>query len=304
MSRPFNSAPTETIATTAPQSAATDDAASSLQVLLNGQEQEALEFLRECPVHTVLMSGRIRDHGLESYWNRGKFYASRSARGELQGVALIGHHIIFAACSEASLAAFAHQARRCPDTRIILGEQEAVARFWPHYAGANSPLTATRYLMLEQTSLPATNYEVNGLRPATFADLNYVLDAHALMVEAERGSNPLKVDAAGFRERLAQRVAQGRAWVWVEDGRLIFKADVISETPDVFYLEGIYVNPADRGQGYGLRCLTHLSRQLLKRTKSVCLLVNEQNQSAQNLYRRAGFKLHSMYNTVHLSAPR
>jgi predicted GNAT family acetyltransferase len=68
----------------------------------------------------------------------------------------------------------------------------------------------------------------------------------------------------------------------------------------VIYLEGIYVNPSERGKGYGLRCLSQLSRELLLRAKSLCLLVNEQNGQARAFYQRAGYKLHSHYDTIYL----
>src|SRR2546423_708340 len=55
------------------------------------EREEVLAFLAERPVHTVCMAGLIRDNGLESEHNRGTFYACRSARGRLEGVALVGH---------------------------------------------------------------------------------------------------------------------------------------------------------------------------------------------------------------------
>jgi predicted GNAT family acetyltransferase len=81
---------------------------------------------------------------------------------------------------------------------------------------------------------------------------------------------------------------------------LIFKADIFSDAPRVIYLEGVYVNSVERGKGYGLRCLSQLSRELLLRAKSLCLLVNERNERAQDFYRRAGYKLHSHYDTIYL----
>ena len=92
----------------------------------------------------------------------------------------------------------------------------------------------------------------------------------------------------------------GRVWVWVEDGRLIFKAEIISETPEVIYLEGVWVNPAERGKGYGLRCMSQLGRELLTRTGSLSMLVNERNSKALSLYSRAGYKLRGCYDTIYL----
>ncbi|HYV07433.1 MAG TPA: GNAT family N-acetyltransferase, partial [Blastocatellia bacterium] len=77
-------------------------------------------------------------------------------------------------------------------------------------------------------------------------------------------------------------------------------AAVMCETPEVIYLEGIYVNPDDRGRGLGVRCLNQLGQQLLQRVKSLCLLVNEQNQRARNFYEKAGYSLRDHYDLIFL----
>ena len=81
---------------------------------------------------------------------------------------------------------------------------------------------------------------------------------------------------------------------------MIFKADIISDTPEAIYLEGIYVDPRERNRGYGSRCMSQLSRILLQRTDSLCLMVNEQNQRARAFFERVGYKLRSHYDTVFL----
>src|SRR6185295_11190707 len=94
------------------------------------------------------------------------------------------------------------------------------------------------------------------------------------MAHAESGSDPMKRDPEGFRSRVARRISRGRNWIWMEDGKLLFKADIIADTPEVIYLEGIYVEPGERGKGYGLTGLSHLGQTLLRRARSVCLTVN------------------------------
>jgi len=121
---------------------------------------------------------------------------------------------------------------------------------------------------------------------------------HAQMAFEESGVNPLERDPEGFRKRCARRIEQGRTWVRTDSGKLIFKADVISDTPAVAYLEGIWTNPRSRHQGFGLRCLSQLARTLLESSQSICILVNEQNQAAHRFYQRAGFKLRALYDTI------
>lgn len=176
-----------------------------------------------------------------------------------------------------------------------------VGAFWRHYAGdAQAPPAASRELLFELRRPGAPSDPVPGLRTATPDDLNSILVAHAAMAHAESGVNPLEVDPYGFRERCARRISQGRVWVWEDGGRLIFKADVISETPDVTYLEGVYVNPEERGKGYGLRCLKQVSEALLGRAGSVCVLVDEGNRAAQLLYRKANFRPRGRFATIFL----
>jgi len=273
----------------------------SLHVLTDKDESEVLTFLAERPLHTVVMAGHIRDNGLESIFNRGKFHGCRDGEGRLEGVALIGHATLVESRSEAALAAFARLAQSHPDAHMIMGEQEKTERFWRYYARAGElPRRVCRELLLEQRWPVEARDAVDGLRLATACDLEHVMFIQGQMACAESGINPQDVDPEGFRLRCARRIEQGRVWVWVEDGRLLFKADVISETPEVIYLEGIYVNPQERNKGYGARCMSQLGQTLLARAGSVCILVNEQSERARAFFERLGFKLRSCYDTVFL----
>ena len=120
------------------------------------------------------------------------------------------------------------------------------------------------------------------------------------MAFEEGGTNPLQKDPSGFRERVARRIEQGRIWTLVHDGQLIFKADIIAETPLATYLEGIHVHPDERSKGHGRRCLTQLARTLLARTQSICLTLSQKNQQALAFYSKAGYKFNSHYETIYL----
>ena len=273
----------------------------TIQPLTGTDEAEALAFLAARPIHTVCMAGLIRDNGLESPLNRGTFYGCRNQKGELQGVALIGHATLMETRTDAALIAFAHLAQSCSHTHMIMGEQERIEEFWSYYAENGQAMRlACRELLFELRPPVAVHEAVDGLRRATLDDLELILPVHAQLAFEESGINPLEKDPEGFRMRTARRIEQGRVWVWIENGKLIFKADIFSDTPDVIYLEGIYVNPEERGKGYGLRCLSQLNQALMKRTRSVCILVNEQNQAAHAFYRKVGFSFRSYYDTIFL----
>lgn len=292
----------EDIATTGSRPFPFADGSAAVHPLAAAHEAEVLDFLAIRPVHTVFMAGFIRDNGLESTLNRGSFYAYRDAQGQLEGVALIGHATLVEARNEAALTAFAHLARKNSNTHMIMGEEEKMARFWREYAedAEQKPSIVCRELLLEQR-WPAERCEVvPGLRLATLDDLGHNMSVNAEMAFEESGVNPMERDPIGYRMRTARRIEQNRVWVWVEGGRLIFKADIVSDTPEAIYLEGVYVNPEDRGKGYGLRCFSHLCRTLLARTVSICLLVNEENKKAQDFYSKAGYRLQSRYDTIFL----
>ena len=276
--------------------------APTASALADGNREEVLRFLSARPVHTAVMTGFIRDNGLVSPLNRGTFYGFRGAGGGLEGVALIGHATLVETKSDEALAAFARVARDCPRAHVMMGEQESIARFWAFYAeGGRSPRMVCSELLMEQRWPVAVREAVPGLRLATPDDLHHVMVVQGQMACEESGVNPMETDPEGFRGRCARRIRQGRVWAWIEGGRLIFKADVISDTPDVIYVEGVWVAPEERGRGYGTRCLSQLSRELLSRAGAVTLLVNKKNPEAVAFYRRAGYRVCSHYDTVYLN---
>jgi predicted GNAT family acetyltransferase len=263
-------------------------------------EPEVFDFLSARTIHTVFMASLIRDNGLVSPHNRGSFYACRDRYGRMEGVALLGHATVIETCSDNALALFARLARNCLNAQLIRGEQETIENFWRHYANSGQePRLICRELLLEQKTTIESE-ALADLRPATLKDLDKVLAVNSSMALQEGGANPQQNDPGGFRSRTARRIEQGRIWVWVEDDRLMFKADVVAATPQVTYLEGVHVHSEERRKGYGRRCLNSLSTILLERSESICLTINEKNQTALKFYEKAGYQFHSHYETIYL----
>lgn len=265
------------------------------------EEAEVLAFLAARPVYTVFMSSLIRDNGLVSSLNRGTFYACRNSRGQLEGVALIGHATLIETRTEAALAAFAREAQRCSSSHFIMCEKDLIEGFWRHYADEGQRLRlVSNSILLEQREAIETFEGVPEMRLATHEDLSPLETINAQLAFDECGINPLERDPEGFRSRLRRRVERGRVWVWAKDSRIIFKADVMAETEAAIYLEGIYVAPEERGKKYGQRCMSQLARNLLVRTNSLCLLVNVKNRRAQEFYHRIGYRLHACFDSIYL----
>lgn len=269
--------------------------------LTDESETEVLDFLAERPLHTVALTGFIRDNGLVSPSNRGAFYGVRDAQGRLEGVALIGHATLMETRTQRAVHAFAGVAQECSTTHMILGEQERIEEFWSFYeAGGQQMRLACRESLFELRWPVEVREEVIGLRLATIDELDLIIPVQARMANEESGINPLERDAEGFRQRCQRRIEQGRTWVLVEEGVLLFKADVISDTQEVVYLEGVWVNEKGRGTGRGVRCMSQLSKKLLQRSRSISLLVDERNKRAQAFYKKCGFKFLTTYDTIFL----
>jgi predicted GNAT family acetyltransferase len=269
--------------------------------LVAGQESEVLGFLAQRPIHTVSMVSLILDNGLVSPLNRGVFYGCRDANGHLEGVAIIGHATLMETVSERALQALALVARDCPDTHMIMGEQDRIEDYWSYCANAGQEMRlACRESLLELRCPVAVREPVSHMYLATINELELVMPIQAQMAFEESGVNPMEVDPDGFRKRCARRIEQGRTWVVLENNELVFKADIISDTPDVIYVEGVWLSEENRGNDFGVRCISELSRKLLSRSKSICLLVNENNKRAQAFYRKCGYMFRATYETIFL----
>ncbi len=275
--------------------------ALSVSSLSDSETNEVLGFLAERPIHTVIMTGLIRDNGLVSEQNRGTFYGCRNSEGRLEGVALVGHATLLETRTRAAVRELALAAQLHETLNMFMAEQETAESFWNSYADVGQPMRfACRELLFELKTALEDYGTVDGLRLATPDDLDLVVPVHAAMAEEESKINPLETDRDGFLSRCLRRINQNRVWVVTRDGELLFKTDVQAETAEMIYLEGVYAGPAVRGTGFARKCFTKLCSTLLTRTRSICVLANEENERAQAFYRMCGFRRVSNYDTVFL----
>jgi uncharacterized protein len=183
-------------------------------------------------------------------------------------------------------------------TRMIIGNEAAVTELWgsaeqvmprPREDRPGQPV----YVIEDPPS-----GEETGLRPATWDDLDLLVPACAATHFEELGVDPLKRDAEGFRRRTSAQIEEGRSWLWVEDGTILFKAEASAWTPSAVQLQQVWVDPAARRQGYATRGLRHLCRLLLESTPSVCLFVRPENEPAIRLYDAIGMRRVGSYRSV------
>ncbi len=260
--------------------------------LTEENRQEALAFLAVPPVHTIVMMSFIHDNGFDHALNRGEFYGYRGIDGKLEGIALIGHSTLFEARTDEAIRAFAFTARTSKTPiHLIMSAGEAADDFWRAYRyDMAAPRLRSEELLFE-ASFPFAVQSCNwNIENANESQLVQIAEAQAEVAFAECGVDPMARDRERFLKRVLRRIQKGRVFSVFENDTLVFKADIIAETSDVIYLEGVYVAPEYRGKGVGPACLSALTVKLLSRASHICLLSNIEFGHAHRSFQKAGYK--------------
>ena len=121
--------------------------------------------------------------------------------------------------------------------------------------------------------------------------------ARAVTLE-DLGLDPLDFAPESFWASLNHRIREGYEYLSLKDGQPIFRAAVSGATPDAVLVEGVFVPPEARGNGYGKAGMHALCVQLLKEHETIILLVDESNDAARRLYDRLGFEIFDDYQAV------
>lgn len=265
----------------------------------------ALRFLSEDPLSGVHLRSMIEDRGLCHPAHRGSFFGYFED-DRLAGVALLGHVIMICATPEAEPAALSYFAKMAAEIgargHVVFGPQEQVETFWKYLsARGRETRQANRHhwYVCRQARLPLGQLQ---LRRAGLDELGVVADAQAEMALEESGVDPRVADPEGFRRRVADRIEKGRTWVKIEDGKVVFKAELQSVTEEVVYLEGIWTHQDYRGRGIAKSCMTELVHRLLRRHLLLCLAVEPEHKAAQHVYRHVGFEHEGDYQARYLKA--
>jgi hypothetical protein len=248
---------------------------------------QVLTFCAAEPVERVFLEDIAR-RGL------GRFSALAGLDSRLEALCHVGANVV---PSGGGCAVFADAAARS-GARMVIGEERAVGELWdaarrrmprPRDDRPGQPVYALRE--------PPESGET-GLRPARPLDLDLLVPACAEAHREEIGVDPLKRDAEGFRWRTRQQIEEGRSWLWVERGVILFKAEASAWTPAAVQLQQVWVDPEVRGRHYGLRGLSDLCRLLLRTTPTVTLFVRRENAPAIALYDAVGMRRVLEYRSI------
>lgn len=185
----------------------------------------------------------------------------------------------------------------------ILGPEEQVGELWRLLASSWGPARAVRshQPLMSLTTLPSSRgLELDPrVRPARADEVDLVLPAAAHMFEGEIGYPPYTGSGTAYRSALLALIDRGHTFVVVEDGAVIFKADVGSVALGCAQLQGVWLAPHLRGQGLATAMMASVVEQVMTtRARWVTLYVNDFNASARATYARVGFVEVGSFSTV------
>jgi uncharacterized protein len=257
-----------------------------LAALLDPTRAQILEFCAEEPVERVFLEDVAR-RGVGSFVGVG-------ADGRLVALCHIGANLVPSGRGCGAFADVAAGAR----ARMLIGEQGAVGELWGALRSRLAPPREDRpgqpvYVISEAPAAAGT-----GLRAATIDDLEILVPACAAAHAVELGIDPLRRDADSFRWRTRTQIEEGRSWVWLEEGTILFKAEASAWTPSAVQLQQVWTDPEARGRGYASAALRDLFRLLLAQVPSVCLFVRADNDAAIGLYEKVGMEHALDYRSV------
>jgi predicted GNAT family acetyltransferase len=250
------------------------------------------ELLDADPISNVFVAARVEAAGLDP-WRLGAEMWGHVGAGPVRGLCYSGANLVPAGADADAIAAFAdrarRQGRRCSS---IVGPEEMVAPLWralePAWGGARDVRPNQPLMAIDEPALAEPDPAVRRVRPS---EVDVLLPASIAMFTEEVGVSPVAADGGAlYRARVSELVRGGRSFARIEDGRVVFKAEVGAATDKVCQIQGVWVDPARRGEGLsvaGMAAVVELCRASI--APIVSLYVNDFNLPARRCYERVGF---------------
>jgi predicted GNAT family acetyltransferase len=259
--------------------------------LLDERDLPALRRLLDAdPVAHCFVASRVEAAGVEPGRLGAEVWGYGGAR--LEAACFAGANLMPVGSSPAALRSFAERARRqgrrCSS---VVGPAAAVGPLWEHLAPFwGRPRDIRRVQpVLATTSPPRVPADPN-VRRVRLDELDVLMPACVAMFTEEVGTSPLGPDGgAGYRARVRDLVATGRAFARIEDGEVRFKAEIGAVSARACQIQGVWVHPAWRGRGLGAAGTAAVVGEALSSVAPVAsLYVNDYNLPARATYRRIG----------------
>lgn len=274
---------------------------SALRVLGAADLPEVEALLAVDPVTDVFVSSRVAALGVESARLGGEMWG-HVVDGRIEALCHSGANLVPVQAGPAAVHAFAdrarRQGRRCAS---IVGERAAVAAMWaalePSWGPARDVRPNQPLMAIDHAPDVAPDPLVRRVRDE---ELDILVPACVAMFTEEVGVSPVSADGGAlYRTRIAELVRGGRSFARIEDGRVVFKAEVGAVTADACQLQGVWVPPELRGQGRSAPGMAAVvAAALADIAPVVSLYVNDYNDAARATYRRVGFSDHATFMSV------
>ncbi len=260
-----------------------------------------LELVALDPVVNVFADYRSRLTQLEPRWLGGEMWGYHED-GRLVAACHSAANLVPVAATPAAATAFAERAvgqrRRCA---TIVGPTSQVRPLWDRLEPHWGPPREVRW---DQPHLQAAGEPHVAPDPAVrrteSSDLDALYPACVAMYTEEVGVSP-EIGGGGdlYRARIAQLIGKGWSFARIERDRVVFKAEVAAVSPHACQVQGVYVDPARRGEGLaagGMAAVVQLALRDI--APVVSLYVNAHNTPARRAYARVGFEQTELFSTI------
>jgi len=269
---------------------------AALRVLDQHDRAAAEELLARDPLVNVFVASRFRPgSGL------GGELWGWTVDGRLDALCYSGANLVPVDAGTEAIEAFAdrarRQGRRCSS---IVGPTEMVEPLWrllePTWGPARAIRARQPYMAIDADPLVEPDPLVRRVRPE---ELDLLYPASVAMFTEEVGVSPVVGDSRAYRSRVAELIDAGRAYARIEDGRVVFKAEVGAVSRQACQIQGVWVAPEQRGRGLsvpGTAAVVAAARR--DHAPAVTLYVNDFNLAARRAYERVGFVELSTFTSV------
>ncbi|WP_190125279.1 GNAT family N-acetyltransferase [Streptomyces inusitatus] len=254
----------------------------------------ALAVLESEPVANAFVTSRVQVAGLDP-WRLGGEMWGWYADGRLRSLCYSGANLVPICATPEAVRAFADRARRAGRRcSSIVGPAEPTALLWrllePSWGPARD--VRPRQPLMVTDRLPADIRPDPYVRRIRKDEMDVIMPACVAMFTEEVGVSPMAGDGGLlYQARVAELVGAGRSFARIEDGRVVFKAEIGAATTQACQIQGVWVDPEFRGRGLSETGMAAVLRYALADVAPVVsLYVNDYNTAARAAYRRVGFE--------------
>jgi predicted GNAT family acetyltransferase len=257
-----------------------------------------LRVLDADPVAACMVAARVEEGGVDPRMIHGELW---SRGGPLESLCFSGANFVPLRGSIDDMRAFADRACRTPRMcSSLVGRAELTLPLWDMLEMDWGPAREVRpdQPLLALASTPQCRPDPL-VRQVRMHELEQYLPAAVAMFIEEVGIDPRANDGGrGYRRRVANLIAAGRAWARFDDGQVVFKAEVGSVSSRVGQIQGVWVHPMYRGHGFGAAGTATVAEAVIAEGRIASLYVNSFNTVARSAYARIGFSQVATFATI------